>query len=481
VTVRINRTNAKVLSEHMCQDSHNEQMAFGLATIARTAEGSVFQITELVLPDASDLAEQCAASVCPSKTFTSYIYYRALQTKKIIVEFHTHPGGGVPHFSGIDDTHAHHNARYIAEKLPHPVTLALIAGNNRFDAHDGVIYDRNLRAFRNIDRFEILGRPNDIRIIGEEPQGLNGRLRPEFDRQIIIPGWNQLGIERQRILIVGLGGNGSPLFQSLISIGGGRQGWIAVVDPDRIESSNLPRIPYATGQDVGTPKVTVAAVFAARRSPGTPVYPYPCELREKVVIDRLKSATVIFGCMDNDGARQTANEHAVRYGIPYIDTGCDIQTDSGIAVAGGQIRTVLPGENACLVCCRGFNPSQAALDQLDPAERALRAARGYVRNSTALATPSVANLNGLTAQFAMAQFQALMNGEQFGAWDYLHFDQFTGRTIPAKSTKHEQCPVCGREGFLGAGDPTMPVVPVEQGKGWKMLRLLKLWKPASKK
>ena len=98
-----------------------------------------------------------------------------------------------------------------------------------------------------------------------------------------------------------------------------------------------------------------------------------------------------------------------------------------------------------------------------------------------LAIPSVANLNGLTAQFAMAQFQALTNGEQFGSWDYLHFDQFTGRTIPAKSTRHKQCPVCGREGFLGAGDPTMTGAPVERGKCRRMLRLFKLWKPASKK
>jgi hypothetical protein len=65
----------------------------------------------------------------------------------------------------------------------------------------------------------------------------------------------------------------------------------------------------------------------------------------------------------------------------------------------------------------------------------------------------VANLNGLTAQYAMAQFLALTNGEQFGAWDYLYFDQFTGRTIPAKSTRREQCPVCGSDGVLGAGEP----------------------------
>jgi molybdopterin/thiamine biosynthesis adenylyltransferase len=205
------------------------------------------------------------------------------------------------------------------------------------------------------------------------------------------------------------------------------------------------------------------------------VFPYACELRESAVIDRLKAATVIIGCVDNDGARQTANEQAVRYGIPYIDMGCDIQVDGGKVVAGGQVRLVLPGENACLVCCCGFDPSQAANDNLDPEAKALRARHGYVQNSSALATPSVANLNGLTSQFAMAQFLALTNGAEFCSWDYLHFDQFTGRTIPAKSSRSEQCPVCGNEGFLGGGDPVVrTLVTPDKPKSGRLRKLLEV-------
>ncbi len=101
----------------------------------------------------------------------------------------------------------------------------------------------------------------------------------------------------------------------------------------------------------------------------------------------------------------------------------------------------------------GFDASQAAIDRLDDVGRARRAAYGYVQNSIELATPSVANLNGLTAQFAVSQFLALVNGEQYARWDYLHFDQFTGRTIPANTKQRSECPLCGVGGCLGAGDP----------------------------
>jgi len=154
-------------------------------------------------------------------------------------------------------------------------------------------------------------------------------------------------------------------------------------------------------------------------------------------------ATVLFCCVDNDAARKLANSIAVRNSIPLIDLGCDIQVSDEKVVAGGQIRVVLPGENACLVCCRGFDPAEAAFDEMSDAGRAQRAAAGYVRGADAEATPSIANLNGLTAQFAIAQFLALVHGEQFAPWDYLHFDQFSGRTVAARTTAREQCPLCG--------------------------------------
>jgi len=329
----------------------------------------------------------------------------------------------------------------------------MVAGNNRFDAFDGVVYDRHGRQFRTLDRFEILGRPTELNVFGQPATRSVGENDGRFDRQKRIPGWNQEGLERQRMGTIGVGGNGAHLLETLLGIGAGRQGFVAIVDDDSVEASNLPRIPCACPEHVRTPKVSVAVQYAGRKSPGTPVFPFPCRFAEQAVQSRMKMATVLFYAGDNDGGRKELNEFAVRYGIPLIDLGCDIQVSEHKVVAGGQVRTVLPGHNACLVCCRGFDPSQAALDQMSRAARARHAAQGYVQGSETSATPSVANLNGLTAHFALSQFLAMVNGESFATWDYLHFDQFTGQTIPAQTTRQENCPVCGPGGCLAAGDP----------------------------
>ena len=83
----------------------------------------------------------------------------------------------------------------------------------------------------------------------------------------------------------------------------------------------------------------------------------------------------------------------------------------------------------------------------------------------------MANLNALTAQHAVAQFLALVNGAEFARWDYLHFDQFTGRTIPATTTSREECQLCGCEGCLGAGDPVPETAPVPRTSHLKRLLL----------
>ena len=275
-----------------------------------------------------------------------------------------------------------------------------------------------------------------------------------FDRQVRIPGWNQQAIEAQRVGIIGVGGNGAPLLQTLLSIGVGRQGFIAYADHDSVEKSNLPRLPYACDDQVGTPKVVAATQYASRKSPSTRLYPFQSRFNDPAVLERFKMATVLFFCGDSDGGRKEVNEFSVRYGIPLIDLGCDIQVQESQVIAGGQVRLVLPGENACLVCCGGYDAGQAALDQMGDEARAERAAQGYVRGADAEATPSVANLNGLTAQHAVSQFLALVHGEQFAQWDYLHFDQFTGRTICAQTHRLPQCPLCGDNQQFLSGDAT---------------------------
>jgi len=48
---------------------------------------------------------------------------------------------------------------------------------------------------------------------------------------------------------------------------------------------------------------------------------------------------------------------------------------------------------------------------------------------------------------------ALVHGQDFGKWDYVHFDQFTAETMAAQTERNPDCPLCGTYGCCGAGDP----------------------------
>lgn len=170
---------------------------------------------------------------------------------------------------------------------------------------------------------------------------------------------------------------------------------------------------------------------------------------------------ILFGCGDHDGVRKVCNEVAVRNNIPYIDLGCEIVPSDGMAEAVGQVRLVLPGNNACLVCCRGYDPSAAAEELVDDARAAVHAARGYIRGGRDRTTPSVAVLNAVAAQTALTAFLGLTLGDAFAKWDFAHFDLFKARLLAASSTRREECPLCGDENVLSAGDPLFEEPPSE--------------------
>lgn len=202
---------------------------------------------------------------------------------------------------------------------------------------------------------------------------------------------------------------------------------------------------------MGTPKATAAAQLVGRKAPGTPVFALPCKVTDPLAVEHLKGCHVVFGCGDNDGVRQVLNDLAVRCLVPLIDLGCDVQVDEDGFQAGGQARVVIAGDMSCLVCGRGFDPAQAALDLMSDEERAVRANHGYFIGADAEAAPSIGNLNAVTAQLGVSALLSLALGSTYGDWSYVHFDQLTAQTVAAGSRPGPGCPVCGPSALLSEG------------------------------
>ena len=79
-----------------------------------------------------------------------------------------------------------------------------------------------------------------------------------YSRNIILPeigGEGQSKLLQSKVLVIGMGGLGSPLLMYLAAAGIGN---ITIIDNDNVELSNLQRQVIHSTQNIGRPKVDIA-------------------------------------------------------------------------------------------------------------------------------------------------------------------------------------------------------------------------------
>ena len=145
-------------------------------------------------------------------------------------------------------------------------------------------------------------------------------------------------LEASRALVIGVGGLGSP---AAIVLAGAGVGTVGLVDPDRVEPSNLHRQPLYEDPDVGAPKVRAAAARLRADRPELQVLTWevPFGAGSEALLDGFD---VVLDCTDSAATKFATNDAAVRRRLPLIHAGA-IGTRA-------QLLTVLPGETACVRC-----------------------------------------------------------------------------------------------------------------------------------
>ncbi|EIB5802676.1 HesA/MoeB/ThiF family protein [Salmonella enterica] len=244
---------------------------------------------------------------------------------------------------------------------------------------------------------------------------MNDRDFMRYSRQILLA---DIAIEGQQqllnshVLIVGLGGLGSP---AALYLAGAGIGTLTLADDDDVHLSNLQRQILFTTDDIAHPKAQAAKLRLAQLNPGSKLIVLQQRLTGDVLKNAVAHADVVLDCTDNMATRQEINAACVALNTPLI---------SASAVGfGGQLMVLTPPwEQGCYRCLWP--------DDVEP-ERNCRTA--------GIVGPVVGVMGTLQALEAIK----LLRGIETPSGELRLFDGKTSQWRSLALRRASGCPVCG--------------------------------------
>lgn len=139
-----------------------------------------------------------------------------------------------------------------------------------------------------------------------------------YDRQTMLPEIGEAGqklLKEAKVLIVGVGGLGSPI---ALYLAGAGVGCIGLVDDDVVSISNLQRQVLYSEKELGKRKAVCAAERLVALNSEITVRPYPTRLTEENANEIISEYDMVVDGCDNFATRYLINDCCVRLEIPYI-------------------------------------------------------------------------------------------------------------------------------------------------------------------
>jgi len=131
-----------------------------------------------------------------------------------------------------------------------------------------------------------------------------------------------------RVLVIGVGGLGTPAAQFLAAAG---VGTLILCDADNVDLTNLQRQVLFATADIGQPKVAAAAARIAAVNPDVRVEPIAQRIGAAELAPLVARADVVLDCSDNFATRHAVNRACVAARVPLV-SGAAIRFDGQLAV-----------------------------------------------------------------------------------------------------------------------------------------------------
>jgi len=197
---------------------------------------------------------------------------------------------------------------------------------------------------------------------------MNDEQLLRYSRHIMLPSIGVKGQERvlnARVLIVGLGGLGSPVSMYLAAAG---VGTLVIADFDAVDLSNLQRQILHTTERIGATKVDSAIETLHAINPQVQLNGYKGAINETTLPDLIAGVDAVVDGSDNFTTRFAVNEACYRAGRPLI-SGAAIRTEGQVSVFTGK-----PG-GPCYQC---LYPRDGSIDETCSANGVLAPVVGII-------------------------------------------------------------------------------------------------------
>ena len=152
----------------------------------------------------------------------------------------------------------------------------------------------------------------------QTPHTLDPEQRNRYQRHLQLPEVGeegQLSLLDAKVLLLGVGGLGSPAAMYLAAAGIGTLG---IIDMDVVDESNLQRQILHNVDRVGVRKVDSAKETINSLNPDVNVVTYDARLSSENILDVLEGYDVVVDGADNFPSRYLLNDASVKLGIPVV-------------------------------------------------------------------------------------------------------------------------------------------------------------------
>jgi len=233
-------------------------------------------------------------------------------------------------------------------------------------------------------------------------------MLPEIDAA------GQLRLANARVLIIGLGGLGSP---ASIYLTAGGVGHLTLVDYDRVDLSNLQRQIVHRTRDIERKKVESAADHLKELNPDVKLALIDHALEDAELHKEVAGADVIIDATDNFRTRHAINRACFEHGRPLVSAAA-IRFEAQISVFDSRFP-----DSPCYHC---LYPEDAVVD------------------ATCTANGVIAPLLGIVGSIQAAEAMKLIMGiGKTLTGRLLLVDLMTMEWHNTRLPKDQSCPVCG--------------------------------------